>query len=493
MSPVLEAFFKGQEGQTSLIKQVREIADKSEEAKQRQQQIDELIKQHGIENKHNMDQLDLQHQIHKLTVEKNNREAMRQFSSDVFNEVIPKQGQFGPPTTGLMSILGLPPVAPNGANLPGGAPDIGAMAIPGIGTLPIQQPGQWQDNPTQNMSVPGQPDIVIPTPARTKSQVESDQAVNTARRTAEAILPTEIKKYEATVGSHDKMLDEFKRYNLEAQLGIKDQQLQQQQQQFTDRLAQADRLYQMGLMSKEGIAKENGDYKALAAHAFMTPEQWGEYIKNSAIGSATGQLDMKDIIPQARGEVQSFQQSQKLSSLDKKDANDFMGKVGTAASFVNLGKRLGEMLKGNDSKDTRIANAVRGLPIISSYSDPVQKFNAIITPTLSAFETLQGYNVKRGGTNPAFLAVQKQGLPTFKDKPEVAQYKVNSAIEIGLASAFDGIGTLNKEHRALLANRVIKEFPELNDHPIFGPKIHNFIVTGNWNPGDLDVSKFEAK
>src|SRR5712671_3843168 len=137
ISPVLEAYLRGQQQQTSIIQQARDIANQQAEREQRQQTINEVVKQHGVENKRDQARLDLEQQMYQLNFRKEQEAVTDKFRESLKNETTPIQMA----TPGIES-----PTIPQGPGV--------QFPIPGVSLPPVPATSQTMQSPMGPITVP---------------------------------------------------------------------------------------------------------------------------------------------------------------------------------------------------------------------------------------------------------------------------------------------------------------------------------------------------
>lgn len=459
ISPVLEAFLRGQQQQTSIINQAHDIANQVAERKQRQQQIDDIISQHAIENTHaqkmyelSRDKDALEHQQGIWTAQKIVEQGL-------------KSGEIPIPSGTIQGGMQIP-----GLTSPAGAGGSDAPMLPQQATSPpMNIPGMPQtvQSPTYSTNTPFG-NITVPTPATTTTQ-------------------DKINEYKATTGDTQAQLREFKNYQLEVQSGIKDAALAQQKQHYDDTIAELTRMHDLTGAFKEQVAAAKADKDNAARYNFMTPEQYQQETQNNATGVATGQMSWAQVDPKQKPVVREILNSRKLTDLPVKTADDIMGSAGAALRFIKIAPAL-KAVAGNDSNSAVAGNVVRNLVSKTPFYDnpKVSQFNSLIQPLLPDIEKAQGLSLARAGSSPQLANQQKNIMPKITDTADVIDSKVRNAADVHLSDLANKMANLTPEHRQLMWNRILTEYPELKEAPkVIYDKVKAAVKTGKYSPGGI--------
>lgn len=453
ISPVLASFLAGQQGQTDLIKTAQGIAAQRDARTQRQQELDDIMKRFDISSKQEQSKIDLQTQImrnsHDLTLAEQ-RDKLRE---GLANQTIPAQ------STQIQGGIQIPSIT-NGQ-----IPNQGEGDAP---AAPINIPGISIPGPSASMVSPNQtaPDafggqISVPMPA-----LASD---------------IKTKEYMDTQGNFKQQLQDFKNDQLVTQLGMKDKQLEQQGQQFKERLDQAEKLAQMGILSKENLAESRMNYAMAARMHFRTPEQRQLDIKNNATGLATGKYDWSKIDPEDRAETREALNSMHMTDLPSKTANDIMERAGDASRFINVSERLKQIANNNGLGD-QATNVVRNM-IPFNLNARAAQFNGALQGIIPSMEKAQGLSLSRAGSSVPFQNQQKNITPRLTDTNDTIDQKITNGADIHLSALADKISNLSPEHQKLIWTDIVTQYPELMDHPVIGPKIAKAKAQGRYKVG----------
>ena len=206
ISPVLQAFLSGQQQQTDVITKAKEALDRQQQAKERRAQLDEIIRQHNLENNRATREFDLQQQIASLTRQKAMDDHAKGLADQLRSGEIPPQMT---PATGNIQIPGmqLPQANVSDPVVAGPSP---AVNIPGV---PIPQ----NVAPVQHFEHPVYGPIDVPMPmtdiqhaqamlpiTRAAEQDKADVAVNQAKRIYDEVNSTRDAEKAATALEREK-------------------------------------------------------------------------------------------------------------------------------------------------------------------------------------------------------------------------------------------------------------------------------------------------
>lgn len=233
ISPVIASYLAGQAHQTDLLKTAQNVIAQQTEAKQRQQQLDDIMKRFQVTSKQEQDKLALEHEIFQL----NHKKAMAEEGQRV-----------------LERLQSMPETAPGTftAQAPGAT-----MMVPGMDGKFVEQQGaprQTTIGPTPGSQITvdtayGPMTMNMPK-SKTQEAVEQQQAM----------LPGVIKQYEATIGKSKERDYEAKIAGLQNKLEI------------TDKVNAA----------KQALTETQGDYKAAIAAMNAQAAMEREFFKLNA-------------------------------------------------------------------------------------------------------------------------------------------------------------------------------------------------------------------
>lgn len=202
LSPVIQAFLAGQQGQSSLLSQADESKDRAAQRKLQRQQIDEVVKQHLAEAQQHADRMTLDTKRAELERQSHVADYMQRFKAGLADGTIPKQSQA---LAGSVNIPGMPMAAPPMDTAYGDTPNVQGMApgiqIPGMSTSMV--------SPTQTTASPYGGNITVGTP-RDAGEAKIADAVNMANALRPGLLQTEQAKSDIGSEAANKLYENVK-------------------------------------------------------------------------------------------------------------------------------------------------------------------------------------------------------------------------------------------------------------------------------------------
>lgn len=447
ISPVLEAFLAGQKQQTGIIQQAKELQDQIEARKQRQQQIDEVIRQHNTEADQFHQRLDLEHQSHELEAKKAWMDTLQKGIANL------KSGATPPQTGNIPTSLNIPGISADTQTQPtqfGNAPAVGGMQIPGIN---LQSPAINQVSPMQN----------VPNLNGGTSQVAMPLTNQAIADRAEQIAND---KYQQTVmlkGKEDR----------DARQQIEDANRQQRADAAKDRVdALKDRNDILGAVGLGNIQhkQELDAAKELAKHGGLEPPEFAAQVEANAHDVFLGQKHLKDI----QNPIERAQTERRVSELGgvdtpAKSVDVLLNAAGTAASYLSGINNVKEDVKNTN----RFANTARAaLPDMLTGLSPIKSnFETTIKPLITQLEQAQGISLARGGSSPAFFKLQAGMQPRLNDTPATMDFKGTSGAHLLLTEAAKSISNLPAPQQKALWRLVADKYPALLDNPTIAQKL----------------------
>lgn len=459
LSPVIQAFLQGHKQQSDLIGQAREILDRQQQIKnqdaerqQRQQQIDEIVRQHNVENKKDQDRLGLEHDLFQLNVKKAHMDAQDKVIAGLKDQSIPLQ--FGAAPSAL--IPGLPGVT-------GASP----TTLPGAG-IPTVAPTQSVDTPYGK--------ITVPTP-QTNTQ--------TAVQQYNALLPQKVEEAKQIFGATKEPQLEATNAYKDAMLQQKDTALAQQRSEFDSRLQQTSMLFQMGLASKGELAAAKAENETAKRYGFRTPEQYKNDVAHNVYKLANGQMGLNEIPDvQERIDTKSALDANHYTVPAKGAIDDAFKRAESAARFVTDGESLKGIAK-NDTLGAQGANLVRrAIQSATPFKNSTAAtFDSVVKGLNPDVDTALGLSLARAGSSPGFAKRIDELLPNLVDSNETIDNKIKNVADIHLTGIADKIANLPIEQRKLIWGRIVEEHPELLRRTDIGPKVAKAKSTGKYVPG----------
>lgn len=469
VSPVLAAFLQGQKQQSDVIGNANEILQRREALKQRQQEINDTMKRFNISSQREQEQLDLNTQIHNLTV----KQHLHQAGIDLVNH-----------------LMANPSVAPDSLHTitPQASPQ---MQIPG---MPGQSGPQLSDvtNKPQAVMAPPQPGEPV-----TMDVGYGPQTVTMPKSTAsqqieqlQALMPVKKAEAQQVQDIRDKSAESMFEMKSGQQEVLNAVKMAQQKQEFNQtlaqkqaELAQKELLFNIGIGAKADLqtAKAELDsYKTLGG----TPEEFAARVKDNAEKVRSGQLDLASI----NNPMEKTQTRNAMTNLDyvepkKAVIQKFMSHADDASKFIQTMEQIKPLIQSNGLTNKISAGFQKMLPDALT-SDEYQKFKSFNQTIVTGLEKAQGVSLSRGGSSVPFTEMQKNIPPRFTDDPATITAKVNNGLDLHLTAAAQELSGMRSKDKTIFWHRIVDEHPELLSNPMVGPKLVRAARTGIYTPGE---------
>lgn len=463
LSPILEAYFGGQQQQASLIGQAKELSDSAlrrqqaqDELKQRQQTIDEIAKQHGVENDRSQKQLELQNRIAEQTHKyQMNEAASNMVKSLQDSDIAPNQ------FSNHLATLGVP-----GFSAPGNTADNTSSGLPQQAgpTVNLPNVNVPQANPMQTITLPSGDTVQVPA-WKTSAEIEG------AKKAAD--VAQAIKLFNAT-----------KEPEYIARDQLRQQQMDNMQQQNKDRIDELTRWHDMTGAFKDQANQAKLDAAGAKRFGYRTPEQYQQDIQNNVTGLATGQKQLSEIVdPQEKRDTQEAMAAKHYSVPDKGTIADINSNAIAASRALKVNSALANMVQGNDTASGKAANILRDLPIVSKINPTASSFNGLVQSEIAPLEKMQGLSLAKAGASVPFANMQKSITPYITDEPGVIAQKTANVADIALSNIAQKMSTLPDEHRKLLWHNIVHDNPDLLKNPYISPAVSKALQTGTYPVG----------
>lgn len=472
ISPVLDAFFKGQSQQSGILQQAQEISNQVAERKQRQQTIDEAIRQHDLENTRDQNRLSLEHDIFQLQHKKAQQEVQDSVIRQLQNGSAPiiGQGSTAVPTT--MAIPGFQPsVAEQAPTIGGTPPAINGPQTPPV-NLQMAGPGNgFSPNPNQTVQTAFGP-ITVPTPQTNIQDAVAQQ---------QALLPGHVlQKQLDDKADLQKATDLFKATKEPqylAQIDAANQRSEDNNQRSRDI---ADQRFQLGQALGEMRANANLSNKT----GGLLGQQLQQHVDTAINGAAAGHYDTSK---EAYPEIKQMVRNGMIAKGYNPDIPDktFASIYSTANGAVDLKNTLDSMntaLQVPKNFTGRIADTLsggagyKGLGVDKSTYD---MFAAKLAPTLEIASGMSPGSMRSTALLNMFKGLVRQPGNSAQD---IAR-KDYMAVGIPLTAVSKQMSTLPQEQRKVVWGQVIKDNPRLMTmHPEIARSLANATQTGNFEP-----------
>lgn len=467
MSPVLESFLAGNQQQTSLLKAAQEIMDRRanqqnqiEERKQKQQEIDNIMKRFDVSSKQEQSRVDNEHDRIKLEHDAHLSAARQDFLQNLASGIEKPQQSLQSPG---INIPGIPQLSPGGVQtptpatvIPGGAPEL-------------------QNNQQQVLNSPyGQ--ISVPMPrTNLENQVEQQKvllpgqvAAETAKYKAEAdskmpAMNAKLDQMRDTMDSRERMNDlktEIIRQGNEGRLAASDARHAQATQE---------------MLFKLGVPMDPGERNKVIA----------SYVHQQASGQGSGN-PRQEYGPVMGGLVEQGLQAAGFRTPPKGLRDAVTGMADDASKFLGTIDNIKATAKPPTTKTGQISNYLAdkfGVQGMSAYKSQFDALSTSIVPTLDMAIGLPPGSIAR---SPKLYDKFRSLAPLPGDKPDEVAKKEANGVDIYLSGISKKLAGLPAPQRATFWQDIANDHPELmNRNPTLRNKLIKAGNTGNYEPGEL--------
>lgn len=444
LSPVIQAFLGGQA-------QASENITKAAGIKQKQQELEQLMKQFNVKTQQEQDKLELEHQIFQL----NHKKAMSEEGQRIF-EQLRKSPETAPGTTNFE------------------APGIN-MAIPG-------QPGVIQQGAPRQVTTapqPGSPvtmDTAFGPITLNMPQSEGQEKLEQARQQ----MPLELEKARVIADINTnayvkKMMPELER-KLQMQQAIHEAQieaLKRGQDMSVLRAEIANNAHWTQMLAMQGIE--------------ANPEAFKAQVANAAAGLATGRLSNTDL---AHAPIILNAAHKTLSDLgyaavpnnfrtqvfpNATNAAEFMNNIENLRNTVNIPTSIGGRVRN-------VASELTGIEGLSTYRSLYEMFRTSELPKLDLAVGLTPGTLAR---SPKLVNLFKNLYPQPGDKPEQVNQKQANGVDIYLSGIQSKLSQFPAEQRKNFWREIVQSSPDLLNNSIVAGKLNDTLKTGNYSPGSI--------
>tara|TARA_R110000868_G_scaffold100015_2_gene274987 strand:+ start:7415 stop:8893 length:1479 start_codon:yes stop_codon:yes gene_type:complete len=452
LSPVLQAFFQGQQGQTQQLQAVQNIQDRQAAAEERKAQLAEVVRQHNLENTRADRAYELQASADKA------QRALQQFNVTKDLQGMLDSGALPLQTTDTPTNFAIPGM-PSQVG-----PDMGIGSLPEIQGLPginVQGGGlpTRTVDPFQMMNIPGFGEINVPQPQQTARDRAVEAEIAKFNATAPLKEASNIREFNATTGAEGEKNRTSRAANLENQLA--------NQVEITGiRADAAMESANARVSAAEQRARFNAELKQIAEFQHLGIPA-GDTIASHAAkmlpSFATGESDIKDVPTSIRGAYQKAAADNGIKlNVDKKKLDTFFRGPSRLAENNQLAETFQAAIKPNDR--TMAGRATNWLSTLlgggSGLNIDKSTYNAVAANGLIDFEV--GKGLPLGSTRlKAMFDVVTSTNPLPGDAPEAIEMKKQLRADAVLNKMASDVSDLSANHRALL-------FAKLNvDNPSF--------------------------
>lgn len=451
ISPVLQAFLAGQSQQSDIMEKARNYGLQKEH-------IDALVKE--IENRHKEAQ-----QAHDL--------AVQQF------ELAGKQHLFEARQQIMQQLRDNPETAPGTTNFQ--APGTN-MAIPGMASAQVTPNGVSISRGPGDM-IPGQPRQVITPPAAgemvhmdtpygTISVPMPKSSVQSKVEEAEATLPTEVKKYNATIGSskqlqydtqqsiHQSQIDMLNRYH----------DLLDKEKDSTN----ATNLLRAELNNQAALNRQFASFTG-----FQNPDDVKRNVNQFVAQATTGHLDPTMMATASPAEKEMFRNTMTglhYQMVDPKTMADIAKKADVGVQSL---ASTDQYLSDNPAPKNMLGKAAQAAVNAAGLNREYKNYRA---STLSNVELALGLPLGRISGNVGALKNYEPLLPQPYEGPETTEIKKNKLADIFVGGLADDLNKYQPEQRKMLIRQILSDNPGIENNKYLSDRMHKFLDTGTFTP-----------
>lgn len=467
LSPVIQAFLAGQQGQSSLLSRADESKDRAAQRKLQQQQIDEVVKQHLAEAQQHADRMSLDTKRAELERQSHVADYMQRFKAGLADGSIPKQSQA---LAGSVNIPGMPMAAPPMDTAYGDTPNVQGMApgiqIPGMSTSMV--------SPTQTTASPYGGDITVGTP-RDAGEAKIADAVNQAK----ALLPVQLQAEQAKFDINSP------KWQAEVERRVHDAELKAETAQA--HLAQVNELTRLGFFNKSELTQAKAENEAAKRYDYMSPEDWRSTINDNVQRIAVGGMKYNEVPAKQRADTNTGLAAAHFSANQEKPIAEAMQRAQDAAKAIPVMQRMQELIGSNGPKG-QLANLIRSIPWVGQLSGDKKEFDQAMQTLKPPLIQAQAESLARASGNVKALNMETDLLPGLMDKGSTVVRKVPNVLDIYMGAIATKISNLSPEHRQVIWNKVWEDQPSLRSTPV-GKKIFDAAQTGEYKMGFKNAGK----
>ena len=450
LSPVLQAFFQGQQGQTQQLQAVQGIKDRQAAAEERKAQLAEVVRQHNLENTRADRAYELQASADKAqralqqwNVTKDLQEMLNSGALPLAKTAIPLEGV---PSSGT-----LPSFGGYGEEL---FPNVGsgnrAIPIPGMG------PGASVD-PFQMMNIPGIGEINVPQPQQTERERAGEAAIAQFKAMAPLKTQQEIDVFKATTGVEGDLNRNSEAVELQKRLDS----------QITIAGIRADAAREAAdarERSAEHRATVKAELKRLAEFQNLgipMGETLATHAAKMLSSFATGDSDIKDVPLNIRGAYQNAAAEKGIKlNADKKKLESFYSGPARFDQANQLSEQFKAAIKPTDR--TIAGRATNWLSTLlggnSGLNVDKSVYNAVAANSTVDWEVAKALPLGSTRTKALFdMVTSTNDQPG--DSPEALQMKAQLRADTILNRMAADVAGLGSKHRAILYGKVIEDNP----------------------------------
>lgn len=472
LSPILAAYFGGQKQQTDLISQAKELSDSAarrqqaqQELQQRQQTIDEIAKQHGVENDKAQQQLELAskiatdtHLYHMTEMQNNLREGMR-------SGAIPLQTTDVPTLMKSMGLLMTDSPTPQVTDL-SGLPT--PSQPPVTASVPVAQ-----SNATQTFNTP-YGDISLPQP-KTAQQSAVEQA--------QSLLPIEIQKYKDTVGN---MQDE----RMQAAMARLQDSLSNSDNQKDLQRIMLEKLGDMRVGAAETVANQRMNNQMLSWGLPPDPDaakhMVAGYAADEAVGKGTGKDPRQSYGPVVGSMVQQLMNNTGTRVMPTATRDKVTGMGNDVSQTLATLQQLKDSVPVPNTLTGQASNYLADKFGVGGLSPYKSIYDSITTDIIPKMDVALGFTPGTLSRSPKLYDKIKSIAPLPGDEAKVVAQKTANAADIFFSGISKQLSGYSPAQRAAVWQDIINDHPELpKNYPQLRDKLKEAGTNGNYTPGTL--------
>lgn len=435
ISPVLASFLAGQNQQVDLLKTAQEIMSRQqnnqnqiEERKQKQQDLDDVMKRFGISSKQEQARIDLEHEHASNEVKLHLMNAEQQLRSN------------------LASGLQKPQQSPTGVVNPMQSQDTP------MGSINVQMPQTTLQNTLQQRAA------LDPLDIEKKKQED------------EALANSKIPALQNTIDQKDRALAN--------QRDIADLKAEVMRQGYEGRLSQAElraRQTASDHMMQWGIPEDPEAARQMLAG----------YIHQQASGQGSGN-PRQEYGPVIGAKVEAGLSASGFRTPPKGLRDSVMGTANDASKFLNTIDNIKNTTKAPTTLTGQVSNVLADKFGIQGLSPYKSQFDALTTEIVPSLDTAIGLTPGTLARSPKLYDKLKSLAPLPGDKPDVVAKKEADGVDIYLSGISKKLAGLPAQQRATFWQDIANDHPELvNRNSGIRAKLFKAGNTGTYEPGDL--------
>lgn len=461
LSPVIQAFLAGQAQQTNMAETASQMVNRKEAIKQRQQEIDDIMKRFEVQSKQAQERLDLEQQMHALQF----KQSMAEEGRKAFEFI--KQNPEAAPGT-YMSTTGM------GAPTTVSGPQ-GPMVIPGMPQLQAQPPAPGSPI---TLDILGQPTIMA------MPRSATDEAIAQAKALQAATAPGRISEFMATHGAIEASKEKSQIAQLQNKLDVQTYLGMVKDASARDNMALRERL-----AANEAETRMHLEYMKILGPRALNPELISKDIANEGTMVGLGYKDIGDVEKSLQDGVKAWLTNNKVNipaGGGKKTRDTMITDVDMGNSLLSDLKKLNQDFPASGNAFERAGAAVGGwdIPIFGPQTEQGRahlEFNSRIP----RYASLTGESASMARA-VALAKKAEQAKFFITDDPYTRTNKYFRTADLVLSKIAASIDKVaNPEVRKQWWAEAIPKLSVLKSDYRFTPLLEKILATGNYDSEDL--------